>query len=356
MPFISSGKSSVSFSSHSSRSTIRLQVLAMVLLVTVALPAAVGAAPIRRKDVPRITLANLSPPFTDYDYFQHCEAFPFAPEAATFSPVNAWWLAEIATLVYADETYSRTRMRAAGFRQILFFDRAGTHAVIAANDRFAVIAFRGSEIWKRSDRFDPQHVFADFRTNIDIRLADWEGGGSVHRGFKEALGAVWGEMAPVIERLQGHGLTIWLTGHSLGAALATLAADRLQDVQGLYTFGSPRVGDTAFGEHFHLPAFRVVNGDDIVASVPAKIPFRHVGTLIAIDARGCLRSGDGSLTAGPGSEACVEDARAAPPEQAGLGIDPADLIPDAIRDHVPLLYSVYLWNALVDHQTSDEGK
>jgi hypothetical protein len=307
---------------------------------------------LRPKTVPRITLANLSPPFTEYAYFQQHEAVPFESAAETFSPVNAWWLAEISTLVYADGAYSEQRLRKAGYQHIVFFDRAGTYAVAAANDRFAVVAFRGSEIWKRSERFDPRQVLSDFRTNIDIRLADWEGGGRVHQGFKTALDAVWEEMAPEIERLQDRGLKIWITGHSLGAALATLAADRLPEIQGLYTFGSPRVGDKAFQDHFNRPAYRVVNGDDIVASVPGTIPFRHVGTLVVIDSRGRLHlDGNGPTTGSEGSDR-GQATPGSPTFQKGLDIDTADFIPDAIRDHVPLLYAVKLWNVLVDSQAT----
>lgn len=356
MPCTNYAKSSARFSNRSSKSTLWLPLLSVLLLSALGLSTARGAAtPICQKDVPRITLANLSPPFKDYAYFQHCQAFPFEHAAATFSPVNAWWLAEIATLVYADETYSRQRLVEAGFRHIFFFDQAGTHAVAAANGRFAVVAFRGSEIWKRSDRFDPQQVFADFRTNIDIRLSDWERGGRVHRGFKAALDVVWEEMLPEIEHFQDQGLTIWITGHSLGAALATLAADRLQDVQGLYTFGSPRVGDQAFKAHFGLRAYRVVNGDDIVTSVPTRGPFHHVGKPVAIDSQGRLHHRSQSL-GGPGEDPCAADASSARAAREGLNIDPADLIPDAIRDHVPLLYAVYLWNALVDSQASSAAK
>jgi hypothetical protein len=323
-------------------------VMWLLLLLTVGLPTTLGAgAPICKKDVPRITLANLSPPFRDYDYFRHREAFPFACEAATFRTVNAWWLAEIATLVYADAAFSRPRLHQAGLTHLAYFDRAGTHCVVAANDRFAVVAFRGSQIWKHNDRFDPQQVFADFKTNIDIRLSDWEGGGRVHRGFKSALDAVWEEMMPEIRRLQNKGLAIWITGHSLGAALATLAADRLQDVQGVYTFGSPRVGDKGFKARFAPPAYRVVNGDDIVTSVPPRGPFYHVGELVTIDPRGRLYHRS-ELLGKSGNAPCSADANASQSGRGGLSIDAADLIPDAIRDHVPLLYSVLLWNALVD--------
>lgn len=354
MPFTSCARSSAASSSRSSRPATG-GLLFIAVCLAVVWPTLPGAAPepLCKKDVPRITLANLSPPFTDYAYFQHHEDVPFESAADTFSPVNAWWLAEIATLIYADETYSRQRLSQAGFGQMAFFERAGTYALVAAHERFAVVAFRGSEIWKRTDRFDPQQVFADLRTNIDIRLADWEGGGRVHQGFKTALDAVWRDMATEIARLQERGLKTWLTGHSLGAALATLAADRLSAVQGLYTFGSPRVGDAAFKQHFSPPAYRVVNGDDIVASVPGTIPFRHVGQPVAIDPQGRLHLGgrvfeeSASASAARGDDLC-----GSPSTQADAGIDTADLIPDGIRDHVPLLYAVRLWNALVNSRGS----
>jgi hypothetical protein len=52
-----------------------------------------------KKDIPRITFKNLSPPFTDYDYFQGHREYPFQVETTSFNLINAWWLAEAAMLV-----------------------------------------------------------------------------------------------------------------------------------------------------------------------------------------------------------------------------------------------------------------
>ncbi|MCK7478059.1 MAG: lipase family protein [Candidatus Moduliflexus flocculans] len=83
-------------------------------------------------------------------------------------------------------------------------------------------------------------------TNANFWLTDWTNGSKVHRGFKSALEEVWDDLFPYLKALQGRGCRIWMTGHSLGAALATLAADRYGEVQGVYTFGSPRVGNGRF--------------------------------------------------------------------------------------------------------------
>lgn len=71
---------------------------------------------------------------------------------------------------------------------------------------------------------------------------------------------------------------IYVAGHSLGAALATLAAlhiNKLVKAQGLnapvhlYTFASPRVGDKTFASHFsQIDAYRIINSEDLIQSIP----------------------------------------------------------------------------------------
>ena len=307
-----------------------------------------------KKEIPRITFKSLSPPFTDYDYFQGYQEYPFQVQMTAFSLINAWWLAEASTLVYADEAFVKKRFTEAGLRRVIFFNQSSTQCFIASNRRFAILSFRGSEIWKRKERFDPSQIMADFKTNIDIRLSDWIGGGKVHAGFKSALDGVWDEMLPELKRLQDQKVPLWVTGHSLGAALATLAADRLQDVQGLYTFGSPRVGNQEFQKRFSRSAFRVVNGRDIVADVPPQGLYRHIGVRILIDQMGRVQTGCPSADQSNAASG-LTDANAS--ESAGEVKESgsAPYIPAMIRDHVPMLYCVYLWNELVDHLIAGQG-
>ena len=305
---------------------------AMALVSNPSVSSAAGPATVCKKEIPVITFENLTPPFKDHDYFRDHGTFPFESSATAFSLVNAWWLSEASTLVYADEAYARQRFEKAGLNRVKFFDRTSAQFFIAANSRFAIVAFRGSEIWKKDEGFDAGRMIADFKTDIDIRLSGWVRGGRVHSGFKAALEGVWDDLLPEIQKLDEEGVAIWVTGHSLGAALATLAADRLDRVQGLYTFGSPRVGDYEFQRRFRPKnAFRFVNGKDIVARVPPYGRFRHVGKPKFIGRE------DDDLREPPGEIECSGNP-GADDSAGGDGKSVSSvLIPDSIRDHVPLL-------------------
>lgn len=156
-----------------------------------------------------------------------------------------------------------------------------TRGFVGAGHSALVLAFRGT------DR--PQDWIAN------LNYAQLEGyGGRVHRGFAQALESVWEALFCLVRTLRDKKQTVWITGHSLGGALATLAAQRLEATCGpvrVYTFGQPRVGDPAFAEAFRPALFRIVNYRDIVATLPLPGPFhryRHVGRLLWLDGKGRL--------------------------------------------------------------------
>ena len=73
---------------------------------------------------------------------------------------------------------------------------------------------------------------------------------------------------------------VYMTGHSLGAAMATIAATRYQPIE-LFTFGSPRVGGSKFIRNIKCPHLRFMNNNDIVCRIPpAWLGFRHHGDMI----------------------------------------------------------------------------
>jgi Lipase (class 3) len=102
----------------------------------------------------------------------------------------------------------------------------------------------------------------------------------VHRGFQLALNQVWDKVHSLVTgyRRQYPHAEICFTGHSLGAALAVLAFSRFSDPDlSLYTFGCPRIGDSAFRDRVvsnnGRGIYRYVNYNDAVAHVPPESLF-----------------------------------------------------------------------------------
>jgi hypothetical protein len=300
---------------------------------------------LRKKEIPVFTWANLAPPYLEHAYFEDHDLQPFQADAASFHSANAWWLAEASTLAYADEAFAVEWFKKAGMDTVRFFEKNSTQCFVASNREFVVVAFRGSEVWKRKGKTDIRVVAADFMTNADFWLADWPRGGKVHRGFKNALDEIWEELFAYLKELERDGRKIWMTGHSLGAALATLAADRYGEVQGVYTFGSPRVGNLRFKESYSNRAYRLVNGSDIVTKVPPSGFYVHVGELRFIDREGGIFSQPADKISDP-PPGGVKVGRTGSFETKNQDKAPV-LVPDAVLDHVPLLYAILIWNHLV---------
>jgi len=111
----------------------------------------------------------------------------------------------------------------------------------------------------------------------------------VHSGFFDDYQGLQAAIHPKIEEsVSRHpGSAIWITGHSLGAAMACLLATDLasvgHDIGKVYTFGQPRVGDPTFAEWVSSSVadeyFRVVHYHDIVPHLPPELlNFHHVPT------------------------------------------------------------------------------
>ena len=109
----------------------------------------------------------------------------------------------------------------------------------------------------------------------------------MHEGVQDGIDAVFPEMLAEVQRLQAlhPDFTVLVNGHSLGGALATMSAIRLQiagvDVK-LITVGGYRIGDPDFVDFFNqrIPdAYRVVNNKDLAVHGPMRfLGYKHVGT------------------------------------------------------------------------------
>lgn len=225
--------------------------------------------------------------------------FNFVPFSTRYESQNALLLAKAAQLAYAqDEAFIKRRLVEWGLGESYIFDRSDTQGFVATNEQVIIVAFRGTE---------PRQL-RDWMTDLRVWLEPGPQG-QVHSGFQRALNDVWDELWAQIQTYQertrvgtvvtGSGKSLWLTGHSLGAALATMAAAKLRlemdrGVFGLYTFGSPRIGDRLFADAFNAAfgkyAFRFVNNNDAVSRIPLrKMRYSHVGTLVYIDSQGNLQ-------------------------------------------------------------------
>ena len=310
---------------------------------------------IGQKPLPPNTLGNVVPPNRDYAYFEDSHNHPFRHASDEFEMINAWWLAEAAFLAYAEPQFAEPRFRDAGLQEVRFLSGESTQCYVAHNDDFVIVAFRGSESHKREGAHgrDIHYIVADWLADLNIDLVDSGQGGSVHQGFKEALDEVWKDQAGEHQGLEsyldeisnedGRRRTVWFTGHSLGAALATLAAARYGNVAGLYTFGSPRVGDRVFAAGLRVNTYRFVNNDDLVTKVPLPAPYRHVGTMKYIDHEGVLHHNPGLW------ERAKDSLREALRNEFDRGLLrlKRELPENSLTDHAPIYYVTHIWNNLV---------
>lgn len=295
------------------------------------------------KPIPLITWRNMAPPTASHCFFKDSRGFPFETETDLFSLVNAWWLSEASLLAYSEEVTARTWFEKAGFHRVWFFSGRSTQCYVADARQWAVLAFRGTEC--RPDQ-GPEawgQFIADLSADLDIRWVAAAGRGRIHRGFRDALDEVWPDVCACVEELIAGARTLWVTGHSLGGALALLAAVRINKVQGVYTFGAPRIGDREFAAVYPARAFRMVNNNDAVPHLPP-FPYADLGELRYIDCAGTLHAEISRrarwMDEVQGHIRClVENLR-------HLTRDPAATLPDGLKDHAPLLYALHLWNNL----------
>ena len=207
----------------------------------------------------------------------------FEPKATKYNSNNAYLLAQAARLAYQpSESVENTIKNEWKMPNVRFIDRQETQCFVAGDDEKIIISFRGTE---------PKKI-QDLMSDIKLRLVAHPLG-KVHRGFLAAIDYAWADTIKAIQEFQTNDQTVWFTGHSLGAALATLGVAKMYDinqpVHGLYTFGQPRTGDSKFAENFDLKykssSFRFVNNNDIVTRVaPSALGYKHIGTFLYIDA------------------------------------------------------------------------
>ena len=149
--------------------------------------------------------------------------------------------------------------------------------VVAEGQGATFVTFAGSDPGK----------FQDWITDFEAMPSPDD----LHSGFEKAVGTVLPDIQAALGKRATPSQPVFFTGHSLGGALAILAAWRISLLPNapeiiVYTFGSPRNGGQKFFDKYTSRlgdfTFRLVHGTDIVPTVPPALldVYRHVGQAV----------------------------------------------------------------------------
>ncbi len=143
-------------------------------------------------------------------------------------------------------------------------------AYATSRDGVLYLVFRGTQITSGIQFFQE---WAEDALSLPLVAC---GPGHVHRGFYDAWIPLRAPVVEMVSLLRAVTTRLVITGHSLGAAIATLCWAELRG--DLLTFNCPRVGDPAFAKAlWDGQTVRVINEGDIVSDLPPDPPFRHGG-------------------------------------------------------------------------------
>jgi len=211
------------------------------------------------------------------EYFEREEIESFDVNTNQFSLINAWWLSELSRLMYRKDpletqglcSNERNKiMNRVGLKEIEFFYMPKVQAAFIVSEKkadspFGVIVFRGT-----------RGTLDNWINNFKAFPCEWFQGGKIHVGFKKRFLEIWDKIESSISSVS---FPLYYTGHSLGGALATIAATIIPP-KAVYTFGSPRVGNDKFKNLLkNIPIFRISTPKDIVTNLPpSSFPFDYV--------------------------------------------------------------------------------
>lgn len=227
----------------------------------------------------------------------------FSAHDTRWNEHNALALAYASDLAYKTPDVIRQVGPLCGFPRVSVIAVREVQAIVLGGETGIILAFRGTRPdqlldWV-TDAYATQAPFGACFQGPTV--------GGTHQGFTLALLRVWPQILRDVAAFQDKAQPLWITGHSLGGALAALAAAAFTFVQrmpvnGLHTFGQPRVGDLTFTAlldgHLGGVYYRFVNDEDIVTRIPPRvIPlpptfYAHAGQTMYFDGSGVLHTSE----------------------------------------------------------------
>ena len=230
--------------------------------------------------------------FPDEVYTQAGNVFAtFAGATAGFTLPNARAMMWFAQLAYEVDTTggSSTASKIDRIRTLWEFQsvttfRARAVSPVASFDTTGVFGERADAIVLSFAGTDPA-VWETLATDFNPRI----GPDNTHVGFQAGFNAITNDVRSAVTLSQQRNKPLFIAGHSLGAALAALAArfavSQNQAPRAVYAYGMPRTGDAAFQTAYNGAlgdvTYRLVHGRDLVARVPMSfLNYRHVGNVL----------------------------------------------------------------------------
>ena len=184
-------------------------------------------------------------------------------------------LALISQAVYENAPEQTRRIKRLGANNVTPLSKETSEGVVASDASSVVIAFRGTKGLR--DIVTDVRVFG---TSMD--------GGSVHGGFAQSIVRLYDDVLHAAKKHGAPGKAIWITGHSLGGAMAAGFAYRvitqlsMKRPAGIYTFGQPLVMSEVPAQEmlnvFQGNYVRFVNNYDWISRLMP--PYRHSGARV----------------------------------------------------------------------------
>ncbi|MFK5948576.1 MAG: DUF2974 domain-containing protein [Methylococcales bacterium] len=131
------------------------------------------------------------------------------------------------------------------------------------DQKIAILAFRGTE-----------KKLSDIKADVSVALEETHnknGSFLMHKGYLNQFNSIEKQINDDLNNGTLKDYQLFITGHSLGGALAITATKFLaNDITGAcYTFGSPPVGTKDFDRDIRTPIYRIINHVDIVPRLPS---------------------------------------------------------------------------------------
>ena len=183
----------------------------------------------------------------------------------------------LSRLAYKDlDKEVRKEFKALGFTSVKFFDENGAQAYVLGNKERITVVFRGTEPEEKSD------IFADLEITHDHGF---------HEGFYEEYEKLELPVHAEVAKLNGRKKRpVYVAGHSLGGAIASIFCFHYPEAKALYTYGCPQNTTWSKSKKLKVPHYRCVNNNDVVPRIPPVwINYKHHGELSYINFYGNVR-------------------------------------------------------------------